>query len=114
MSITPNLCCDETKNRGTYTRMTILNTILPPLPSCWDFSFALGGTVSFLVGLNMLLLTVVQQQVVILEFSQEKSARPATLPLLPRLERAAERIKRWSQSKKKYKKQKTPSCGYDW
>ena len=23
MSITPNLCCDETKNRGTYTRVTI-------------------------------------------------------------------------------------------
>ena len=22
MSVTPNLCCDETKNRGTYTRMT--------------------------------------------------------------------------------------------
>ena len=23
MSVTPNLCCDETKNRGTYTHMTI-------------------------------------------------------------------------------------------
>ena len=22
MSVTPNLCCDETKNRGTYTRVT--------------------------------------------------------------------------------------------
>ena len=22
MSVTPNLCCDETKNQGTYTRMT--------------------------------------------------------------------------------------------
>ena len=21
--ITPNLCCDETKNRGTYTHMTV-------------------------------------------------------------------------------------------
>ena len=25
MSVTPNICCDETKNRGTYTRVT--NTI---------------------------------------------------------------------------------------
>ena len=24
MSVAPNLCCDETKNRGTYTRVTIL------------------------------------------------------------------------------------------
>ena len=23
MSVTPNLCCDETKNRGTYTRVTV-------------------------------------------------------------------------------------------
>ena len=23
MSVAPNLCCDETKNRGTYTRVTI-------------------------------------------------------------------------------------------
>ena len=22
MSVTPNLCCDKTKNQGTYTRMT--------------------------------------------------------------------------------------------
>ena len=22
MSVTPNLCCDETKNRGAYTRLT--------------------------------------------------------------------------------------------
>ena len=22
MSVAPNLCCDETKNRGTYTRVT--------------------------------------------------------------------------------------------
>ena len=25
MSVAPNLCCDETKNRGTYTRVTILS-----------------------------------------------------------------------------------------
>ena len=24
MSVAPNLCCDETKNQGTYTRVTIL------------------------------------------------------------------------------------------
>ena len=24
MSVAPNLCCDETKNRGTYTRVTEL------------------------------------------------------------------------------------------
>ena len=23
MSVTPNLCCDETKNRGTYTHVTV-------------------------------------------------------------------------------------------
>ena len=28
MSITPNLCCDETKSRGTYTRVTVSMTIL--------------------------------------------------------------------------------------
>ena len=26
MSVTPNLCCDETKNQGTYTHVTVLNT----------------------------------------------------------------------------------------
>ena len=28
MSITPNLCCDETKNRGTYTRVALGTTKL--------------------------------------------------------------------------------------
>ena len=23
MSVTPNLCCDETKTQGTYTRVTV-------------------------------------------------------------------------------------------
>ena len=51
----------------------ILNVISPLLPSCWGFSFALGCGVSFiLVGSNILLSTVVQQQVVILEFLQDK------------------------------------------
>ena len=28
MSVAPNLCCDETKNRGTYTRMTFMVPLL--------------------------------------------------------------------------------------
>ena len=59
----------------------ILIVILPLLQSCWGFSFALGCGVSFLLGSNILLLMVVQQWVVILEFSQEKmSACPSTPP----------------------------------
>ena len=59
----------------------ILNAIFPLLPFCWGFSFALWCGVSFLVGSNILLLTVVQQWVVILEFLQEKmSTHPSTLP----------------------------------
>ena len=50
----------------------ILKVILPLLQSCWGFSFALEGGVFFLVGSNILLSMFVQQQVVILEFSQEK------------------------------------------
>ena len=51
------------------------------LPFCWGFSFALGYGVSFLVGSNSLLSTVVQQCVVLLEFSQEKmSTCPSSLP----------------------------------
>ena len=58
----------------------ILNMISPLLPSCWGFSFALGRGVSFLVGSNVLLSAVVQQRVVILEFSEEKiSAHPSIL-----------------------------------
>ena len=58
----------------------ILSAIFPVLQSCWGF-FALGHGVSFLVGSNILLLTVIQQQVVILEFFQEKlSTCPSTLP----------------------------------
>ena len=56
----------------------ILNVILPLLQSCWGFSFALGQRVSSLVGSNILLLMVVQQRVVVLEFSPEKGARPST------------------------------------
>ena len=28
MSVTPNLCCDETQNRGTYTCVTVRPTFL--------------------------------------------------------------------------------------
>ena len=59
----------------------ILNVISPLLPSCWGFSFALGMGYLFLLGSNILLLMVVQQRVVILEFSQEKmSTCPSTAP----------------------------------
>ena len=56
--------------------------ISPLLPSCWGFSFAVEHGVSFFFfeGSNILLLTVVQQGVVILEFLQEKtSTRPPSL-----------------------------------
>ena len=49
-----------------------LNMILPLLPSCWGFSFALDVEYLLLVGSNILLLMVVQQWVVILDFSWEK------------------------------------------
>ena len=59
----------------------ILNAIFPLLPSFLGFSFALEHGVSFLVESNILLSMVVQQGVVILEFSQEKmSTCPSTLP----------------------------------
>ena len=51
----------------------ILNVISPALQSCRGFSFALGCGVSFfLLGSNTLLLLVVQQQVAIGDFLQEK------------------------------------------
>ena len=53
-----------------WVKGLILNMILPLLPSCWGFSFA-----------NILQLVVVQQQVVFLEFSQEKmSTQPSPTP----------------------------------
>ena len=60
----------------------ILNVILPLLPSYYGFSFVPGHGVSFfLVRSNIRQLMVIQQWVVILEFSQEKmSARPSTPP----------------------------------
>ena len=59
-----------------------LNMILPLLPSCRGFFFALGCAVSSLGGIQHLLSMVVQQRVVILEFSQEKmSACPSSPPV---------------------------------
>jgi len=59
----------------------ILNAVLPLLLRCWGFSFALGHEYLFIVGSNILLSMVVQQRVVILEFSKEKmSTGPSTLP----------------------------------
>ena len=63
----------------------IPNMILPLLLFCWGFSFAIGHGVSFLVGSNILLSMVVQQRIVILEFSQEKaSSHSSTLELTPK------------------------------
>ena len=59
----------------------ILNVILPLLPSCRGFSFALGHWVFFLVGSTILLSVVVQQWVEILEFSQEKMRAHPSTPL---------------------------------
>ena len=59
----------------------ILNANLPLLPSFWGFSLPLDVGHLFLVGCNILLSMVVQQWVVILEFSQEKmNTHPSTLP----------------------------------
>ena len=57
----------------------ILNSVSPLIPSFWGFSFAFGCGY-LLVGVSFLS-TVVQQQPVILEFSQEKiNTCPSTLP----------------------------------
>ena len=61
-----------------------LNMILPLLLSCWGYSFAFGYgylCVCVCVGSNILLSMVVQQQVVILVFLQEKmNAHASTQP----------------------------------
>ena len=58
----------------------ILKLISPLVLSCRGFSFALGHGVSFLLGSSHLLSMVVQQLDAVLEFSQERSAHPSTLP----------------------------------
>ena len=58
----------------------ILSMILPLQPSCWDF-FDLGDRISFFgAQSNILLLMVVQQWVVNLEFSQEKMNTCPSIP----------------------------------
>ena len=54
----------------------ILNAILPLLPSCWGFPLPSVVGYLILVGSNILLLMLVQQWVLILEFSQEKMSTP--------------------------------------
>ena len=59
----------------------ILNTVLPFLPSSGASTLPLDMGYTFLVGFNILLMMVVQQRVVILEFSQEKmGTHPSTPP----------------------------------
>ena len=59
-----------------------LNMILPLVPLCWGFSFALECRVFFffLVGSSIFLSMVVQQRLVILKSSQEMSSDPSTSP----------------------------------
>ena len=70
----------EPSNHLWWVWGLVLNAILPLVLSYWGFSSALGHRVSFLVWSNILLSMDVQQRVVILEFSQEMSTRPSTLP----------------------------------
>ena len=59
----------------------ILNVILPPNHLAGSSTLPLDMRYLFLMGSNIFLLMVVQQRVVILEFSQKKmSAYPSTLP----------------------------------
>ena len=64
----------------------ILNMISPLLPSVRASPLSLDRGYYFLVGSNILLWMVIQQLVVVLEFSQEKvSTHPSTLPSCERL-----------------------------
>ena len=61
-------------------RGLIPSMISPLLQSCCGFSFTLGHAYLFLVGSSILQLIVVQQQVVVLEFLQEKMSACPSLP----------------------------------
>ena len=62
-------------------RGLIVNLISPLVPSCWGFYFALECRVSSFGGSKVLQLRVVQQQVAVSQFSQEKmTTRLSTLP----------------------------------
>ena len=65
----------------------------PLLQSCWASPLPLDVGYLFLVGPNILLLMIVQQQVIILEFLHEKmSMYPSTLPSCQILMMALERL----------------------
>ena len=58
----------------------ILNAISPLLPSFWASPLPLDVGYLFLVGSNFLQSTVIQQRVVVLEFSKKMSTCPSALP----------------------------------
>ena len=69
----------EPSERLWWIRGLMINAISLPLSSFLGFPFALGHGVSFLLESNIVQSTVVQQGVVVLEFSQGKmSTRPST------------------------------------
>ena len=69
----------EPSERLWWIRGLMINAISLPLSSFLGFPFALGHGVSFLLESNIVQSTVVQQGVVVLEFSQgEMSTRPST------------------------------------
>ena len=54
MSVAPNLCCDETKNRGTYTRVTILYNTLSEKNHFKNNIRRKGARVKFLIRSKLL------------------------------------------------------------
>ena len=46
MSVTPNLCCDKTKNRGTYTRVTLTKKTEPESNQSCKWNHHFKGNVS--------------------------------------------------------------------
>ena len=62
MSVIPNFCCDKTKNRGAYTRVTVLwpvfwlgrlfsprvTFLVIPTGSVWRSGYNLSGDMGFL------------------------------------------------------------------
>ena len=70
----------EPSKRLWRVQVLILNVISPLLPSCWGFFFALGCGVSLFGGIQHSPVMVVQQRVLILEFSQEKMSTRPSIP----------------------------------
>ena len=50
MSVAPNLCCDKTKNRGTYTHVTKQKAGLTLSRALWDSWTRKPFCASFLIG----------------------------------------------------------------